>query len=165
MKDKVQSILHWLRSDFKWVLLLVIPVVACTVNFLAYQDFMGWSVKGVLKSKLEILHPALLTSFALVSLVGWRKFSSAALGVMALLGFAFLMREIHFEGSDYLMGLIVLSVLVSAWRASARFDALWKTEWVVSLLFMGFISYFCSEILLDLGLIKQPFEFLYGDAN
>ena len=144
---------------------MMIPVVACGVNFLAHQDFLGWSVKGVLKSKLEILHPTLLLCFAFDSMWDWRKYSSSAFGGMSLLGFAFVMREIHFQGSDYLMAVIVLGVLVSAWRRPERYADLWKSEWAISLLFMGFISYFCSEILLDRGLIKQPFELLYGDPD
>jgi hypothetical protein len=165
MKNRLRVIFKWLYNDFKWPLLILIPVVACLINFLAHQDFLGWSANNVLKSKLEIIHPALLAGFALVSLMGWRMYSSAALGGMAWLGFAFVMREIHFEGSDYLMGVIVVIVLGSAWRSPERYVDLWNSDWVVSLLFMGFVSYFCSEILLDRGLIKQPFELLYGDPD
>lgn len=165
MRQGIHKIVHWLRAEFKWPLLLFIPVVVTTIELLMYQDFLGWSESGVLKSKLEIAHPALLVAFTLLSLIGWRKFSHLPWVGMSLLGFAFVMREIHFEGSDYLMGVLVLGVLGYAWKNPDSFASLWKADWALSLMAMGFVSYFCSEVLFDRGLIKQPIELIMGDPE
>jgi hypothetical protein len=163
--SKSRHILQWFLKYFRWPLLFAIPLIALIVAALSSQDFQGWGAEYVLKNKLEIAHPGLLFAFTLVTLAGWLLRGHRISGWMSLLGAAFFMREIHFEGSDYLMVVIVLGIFVYVWRNPDRFSALWKAHWPLSLLAMCFISYACSEVLFDRGLIKQPFEIIFDDPE
>jgi hypothetical protein len=86
-------------------------------------------------------------------------------GWMALLGCAFFIREIHFEGSGYIMAIILLGIGRMAWRQPHRFTALWNARFALSLIAMCGISYGCSEVLFDRGLIEQPFRIIFSDPD
>lgn len=160
-----QMIYRWIRREFRWPLLLAIPAVALLIALLSSRDFLEWDSRSTLKPVLEIIHPGLLFGFTVIALVGWLGKGYHVSAWMALLGSAFLMREIHFAGSDYLMGIIVLGIAVYVWRHPSKFEALWATPWSLSLLVMSLVSYGCSEVLFDRGLIKQPFEIIFSDPE
>jgi hypothetical protein len=164
-ESNVRYIVQWFKSKFRWSLLLSVPLVALTIAALSSQDFLNWGTEYVLKAKLEIVHPALLFGFVIVSLGGWLVKGLHVSAWMALLGAAFFMREIHFEGSDYLMVIVLLGIFTYAWRNSNHFTKLWIAQWPLSMLVMCFISYASSEILFDRGLIKQPFEIIFNDPD
>jgi hypothetical protein len=136
------------------------------VQFLSQINFLGWGdSSAVLKPYLEIIHPSLLAGFALIGLLHWLKNKTYASLWIALLGAAFFIREIHFEFSDFIMAAIIIGLFFQAYKNPERLSALTNNPTALSLMAMGFISYFCSEILLDRGLIKQPFQIYHGSEE
>lgn len=161
----ISTIFRWLRHDFYRSLILIIPCVALIIATLSSQNFMNWQTGHVLKNVLEVLHPALLGTFTGIMFIGFVARRNQIAGWMALLGSAFFMREIHFEGSDFIMTFILLGIGVTAWRQPSRFTDLWNAPMTLSLIAMCGISYGCSEVLFDRGLIKQPFEIIFSDPE
>jgi hypothetical protein len=158
--------LLWFKNDYKWILTLPIIVVSFAVGFLSSIDFMGWGQDpGALKVKLEILHPGLLVIFVAISLYGWQIKKLNVSGWMALLGSGFLMREIHFLGSDYLMFLILIGTLIYAWKNPSKFTPFWTANWSLCLFVTCFMYYACSEALFDRALIEKPFEFAFNNPD
>jgi hypothetical protein len=162
-KTIFKNIILWFRHEFRWILLPIVPTVALSIALVSALNIGELSTEIPLKGKLEIAHPSLLFLFILVSLAGVFLKNHSESKWLALLGSAFFIREIHFEASDYIMVVLIIGIFAYAWRFPHKFTTLWASPWTVSLIVMCFTSYFCSEILFDRGLIKQPFEIIFSD--
>jgi hypothetical protein len=161
-----EAMLSWVKHEFKWPLVFAIPVVCIVVQVLSQMNFLQWGDSSIhLKRYLEIIHPALLAGFTLVAFAHWLKHHIYASLWISILGAAFFIREIHFPWSDYIMAAIILGLFFQAYKNPDTLAALTKNPIALSLMAMGFISYFSSEILLDRGLIKQPFQIYYGSEE
>ena len=69
--DLLSSILGWVRSDFKWSLLIIPILFSVLIYTLSEVDFQGWGDRHRFKSLMEIVHPVILATFLLVSLQSW----------------------------------------------------------------------------------------------
>lgn len=144
----------WFRTRYRWVLLLVPAIWSITVYLLADANAMGWNDAAICKATMEILHPALLATGAVIAFFGWaltRNVSLAFLGTMC--AFA-LSREFGGQGTSFILyaGLVGLITY-----GHTRLDAIatfLDSRFASSLMATGYICYAISQ-LLDRGVVKR----------
>ena len=163
--DSSFALIHrWIVTEFHWSLLVVPVLVVGLVYLVSFSDFAGSSDDDIFKAYMELLHPALLFGFLIVSWARWivtRQPMFAFLGVLSVCVFS---REIIGQGSSFIVyaGIIVLWIYAS--RHHERVASLLKSDWIMSFLFMCFVCYAASQIL-DRGAIKHIGRFVLADSE
>lgn len=150
----VDSLLGWVRRDFIWGLLIIPVLLTALIYGLSAANFQGWRDSGAFKPLMEIVHPALLSGFLLVSLLRLLVSRDQAFAFLAVLSAFVLAREIMGQGSSWILfaGLIVLVVYGN--RYPDRIASLRCSRWATSFLGMCFVCYLASQ-LLDRGVVKR----------
>ena len=148
------ALLAWARRDFIWGLMILPLLLVVLVHALSEANFQGWQDSGVFKPIMEIVHPALLVGFLLLSLARLLINRDKAFAFLAVLGAFVLGREILGQGSSFILfaGLILLFTYGN--RHPDRIASLLGSRWATSFLAMCFICYLTSQ-LLDRGVVKR----------
>ncbi|MGI9289789.1 MAG: hypothetical protein ACR2QG_00770, partial [Gammaproteobacteria bacterium] len=102
-------------ARIRWSLFLIPVVVGGLVAYGTMNDFKGWSDHHVLKSPLEIIHPAFLVCSFVAALQGYRFTKKFSFIWLCLLAVALFGREIHFNYSEQLIWVALLILAGLAW--------------------------------------------------
>ena len=158
------SLPGWGRRDFKWGL-LIIPVLSSVLVYrLSAANFMGWGDYGVFKSLMEVVHPALLAGFLLVSLLRLFMSRDIAFSFLAVLSLFVLGRELIGQGSTIFLYAGLIGLIVYGNRHPDRIASLLRSKWATSFLGMCFVCYLSSQ-LLDRGVVKRIGWLLLWDTS
>jgi hypothetical protein len=146
--------LGWVRRDFKWGLLIMPILLSALVYRLSVADFQGWGDHSVFKPLMEIVHPALLAGFLLVSLLRLWVSRDTAFAFLAVLSAFVLGRELMGQGSTFILYAALIGLIIYGNRHPDRIASLLRSKWATSFLGMCFVCYLSSQ-LLDRGIIKR----------
>ena len=159
------SSLHgWVRRDFIWGLLLVPVLFSLVVYGLSALNFQGWGNQSVFKPLMEIVHPALLAVFLLVSLLRLWVSRDTAFAFLAVLSAFVLVRELMGQGSTVILYVGLIGLIVYGNRHPDRIVSLLSSKWATSFLGMCFVCYLCSQ-LLDRGIVKRIGWLIFWDTS
>jgi len=158
------SLPGWVRRDFKWGLLIVPVLSSVLVHRLSAANFMGWGDYGVFKSLMEVVHPALLAGFLLVSLLRLFMSRDIAFAFLAVLSLFVLGRELMGQGSTIFLYAGLIGLIVYGNRHPDRIASLLRSKWATSFLGMCFVCYLSSQ-LLDRGVVKRIGWLLLWDTS
>jgi hypothetical protein len=154
MRSFLFSLLGWAHRDFIWGLLIIPILLSVLVYSLSAANFLGWGDHRVFKSLMEIVHPALLAGFLVVSLLRLFVSRDTAFAFLAVLSIFVLGREIMGQGSTVLLYAGLIGLLVYGNRHPDRLVSLLRSKWATSFLGMCFVCYLSSQ-LLDRGIVKR----------
>ncbi len=144
----------WVRREFVWVLLLVPVALAVLVYRLSAANFQGWADSDVFKPLMEIVHPALLLGFLLLSLLRLLTTRDRAFIFLAVLSAFVLGRELMGQGSTLILLAGLAGLIVYADRHPDRVASLRTARWALNFMAMCFVCYLISQ-LLDRGVVKR----------
>jgi hypothetical protein len=150
----LSSLLGWLRRDFLWGLLIVPILYIVLVYSLSEADFRGWGDHSIFKPLMEVVHPALLAGFLLVSLLRLWVSRDPAFAFLAVLSVFVLGRELMGQGSTVILYAALIGLIIYGNRYPDRIASLLQSKWATSFLGMCFVCYLSSQ-LLDRGIIKR----------
>ncbi|MBK6940695.1 MAG: hypothetical protein IPH13_10925 [Planctomycetes bacterium] len=146
-RSRIARIWGWFRRNYAaWFSL--IPIVGlATFRTLAARDVFGWNDEPTCKGMMEIVHPTILATLAVIAWVRCAVARSWIHGWLGALGTVLFCREIHFAGASIVLvgGGGVLAWL--AWKHAARMAPLAGRRVVLSLFLTGFVCYAGSQIL------------------
>ncbi len=148
------STLGWVRRDFKWGLLIVPILLSALVYSLSAANFQGWGDHSVFKPLMEVVHPALLAGFLLVSLLRLWVSRDTAFAFLAVLSVFVLGRELMGQGSTVILYAALIGLIIYGNRHPDRIASLLRSQWATSFLGMCFVCYLSSQ-LLDRGIVKR----------
>jgi hypothetical protein len=154
IRSFLSSMLGWVRRDFKWVLLIVPLLYIVLVYSLSEADFQGWGDHSVFKPLMEVVHPALLAGFLLVSLLRLWVSRDTAFAFLAVLSVFVLGRELMGQGSTFILYAALMGLIIYGNRYPDRIASLLQSKWATSFLGMCFVCYLSSQ-LLDRGIVKR----------
>ena len=154
IRSFLSSMLGWVRRDFKWGLLIVPILYIVLVYSLSEADFQGWGDHSVFKPLMEIVHPALLAGFLLVSLLRLWVSRDTAFAFLAVLSVFVLGRELMGQGSTVILYAALIGLIIYGNRHPDRIASLLRSQWATSFLGMCFVCYLSSQ-LLDRGIVKR----------
>jgi len=158
------SLLGWARRDFIWAL-LIIPILSSVLVYrLSAANFLEWGDYGVFKAQMEVLHPALLAGFLLVSLLRLWVSRDAAFAFLAVLSVFVLGRELMGQGSTILLYAGLTGLIVYGNKHPDRIASLLRSKWATSFLGMCFVCYLSSQ-LLDRGVVKRIGWLIFWDTS
>jgi hypothetical protein len=158
------SLLDWARRDFMWGL-LIIPILSSVVVYsLSAADFMGWGDHSVFKALMEIVHPALLAGFFVVSLLRLWVSRDAAFAFLAVLSVFVLGRELMGQGSTILLYAGLIGLIVYGNKHPDRIASMLRSKWATSFLGLCFVCYLSSQ-LLDRGIVKRIGWLIFWDTS
>lgn len=150
----LKSLRGWIRREFIWSLLVIPILLIVAVYLLSEADFMGWRDHKVFKSLMEIVHPAFLAVFLLVSLFRLWLGRAAVFAFLAILAGFLLGREIIGQGSSIVCYAGLIGLLIYGNRHPDRIAPLLGSRWATNFLGMCFVCYLSSQ-LLDRGIVKR----------
>ena len=150
----LSSLPGWARRDFLWGLLIVPVLFVVLVYYLSETNFQGWGEGNVFKPLMEIVHPALLAGFLLVSLLRFWVSRDTAFAFLAVLAGFVLTRELIGQGSTFILITGLIGLIIYGRRHPDRIDDLLQSRWAMSFLGMCFVCYLSSQ-LLDRGIVKR----------
>jgi hypothetical protein len=154
IRSFLSSMLGWVRRDFKWGLLIVPILYIVLVYSLSEADFQGWGDHSVFKPLMEVVHPALLAGFLLVSLLRLWVSRDTAFAFLAVLSVFVLGRELMGQGSTFILYAALMGLIIYGNRYPDRIASLLRSQWATSFLGMCFVCYLSSQ-LLDRGIVKR----------
>jgi hypothetical protein len=154
IRSFLSSMLGWLRRDFLWGLLIVPILYIVLIYSLSEADFQGWGDHSVFKPLMEIVHPALLAGFLLVSLLRLWVSRDTAFAFLAVLSVFVLGRELMGQGSTFILYAALMGLIIYGNRYPDRIASLLRSQWATSFLGMCFVCYLSSQ-LLDRGIVKR----------
>jgi hypothetical protein len=150
----LSSLLAWARRDFLLGLLIVPVLYVVLVYYLSEANFQGWGEGKLFKPLMEIVHPALLAGFLLVSLLRFWMSRDTAFAFLAVLSVFVLTRELIGQGSTFILYAAIIGLIVYGNKHPDRIASLLRSKWATSFLGMCFVCYLSSQ-LLDRGIIKR----------
>lgn len=152
----MKNFVKWFFSIFQWPLLVLPCVVAATVYWLTEIDFCGFRDYSVLKSRMELLHPAVLAAAVLVAAQGWRLTRDFSYLWLFFAALNFLGRECRIVGhaSSELVFLVFAVLVAVAVKKRSAMTGLWLDRTAASLFTMCLVTYFLSQAL-DRKLIEH----------
>ncbi len=150
----LSSILGWVRRDFKWGLLIVPILFSVLIYTLSEVDFQGWGNRHRFKYLMEIVHPAFLATFLLVSLQSWFSTKDTTFAFLTVLSVFLLGREFVGQGAGFVLYPALIGIVVYGNRNQNRIASLLRSRWATSFLGMCFLCYLISQFL-DRGLVKR----------
>jgi hypothetical protein len=103
---------------------------------------------------MEIVHPALLAGFLLVSLLRLWVSRDTAFAFLAVLSVFVLGRELMGQGSTFILYAALMGLIIYGNRYPDRIASLLRSQWATSFLGMCFVCYLSSQ-LLDRGIVKR----------
>ena len=152
----------YFRQDFiSWLWPLPL-VLAALVYAGSDANLFGWSDSDRAKDMMEILHPALLATGALLSLMFWKVTADYSLGLMAAICSSCLGRELGGQGTS---SILIVGLFLCIWYTDShreQMKSFLQSLWPRSLVALCFISYAGSQ-LLDRSVIKHSGRLLSGD--
>jgi len=154
LRSFLSSMLGWVVRDFIWGLLIIPILLIVLVYSLSAVNFQGWADHSVFKPLMEIVHPALLASFLLVSLLRLWMSRDTAFAFLAVLSGFVLGRELMGQGSTIILYAGLIGIIVYGHRHPDRIGSLLRSKWATSFLGMCFMCYLISQ-LLDRGIVKR----------
>ncbi len=164
IRSFLNSLLGWVRRDFKWGLLIIPVLSSVLVYSLSAANFLEWGDHSVFKALMEIVHPALLAGFLLVSLLRLFISRDTVFAFLAVLSVFVLGRELMGQGSTILLYAGLIGLIVYGNRHPDRIASLLHSKWATSFLGMCFVCYLSSQ-LLDRGLVKRIGWLLLWDTS
>ena len=160
----LSSLYAWVRRDFIRGLLLIPVLFSLVVYGLSALNFQGWGNQSVFKPLMEIVHPALLAVFLLVSLLRLWVSRDTAFAFLAVLSAFVLVRELVGQGSTVILYVGLIGLIVYGNRHPDRIVSLLSSKWATSFLGMCFVCYLCSQ-LLDRGIVKRIGWLIFWDTS
>lgn len=148
------SLPGWVRRDFAWGLLICPVLLVAMIYHLSAADFRGWSDSDVFKPLMEIVHPAFLLGFLLLSLARLLLTRDRVFAFLAVLSAFVLGREIMGQGSTVILLVGLAGLIIYADKHPDRIASLRHARWAMNFLGMCFVCYLASQ-LLDRGLVKR----------
>ncbi len=103
---------------------------------------------------MEVVHPALLAGFLLVSLLRLWVSRDPAFAFLAVLSVFVLGRELMGQGSTVILYAALIGLIIYGNRYPDRIASLLQSKWATSFLGMCFVCYLSSQ-LLDRGIVKR----------
>jgi hypothetical protein len=164
IRSFLSSILGWVRRDFKWGLLIVPILLSALVYSLSAANFQGWGDHSVFKPLMEVVHPALLAGFLLVSLLRLWVSRDTAFAFLAILSVFVLGRELMGQGSTVILYAALIGLIIYGNRYPDRIASLLQSKWATSFLGMCFVCYLSSQ-LLDRGIVKRVGWLILWDTS
>jgi hypothetical protein len=162
--DLVSSILGWIRSDFKWSLLIIPILFSVLIYSLSEVDYQGWGDRHRFKFLMEIVHPVILATFLLVSLQSWLSTKDTTFIFLTVLSVLVLGRELYGQGAGFVFYPALIGLIVYGSRNPDRIASLLGSKWATSFLGMCFLCYLSSQ-LLDRGLVKRIGWLIFWDTS
>lgn len=160
----VSSIRKWARRDFNWSLLIVPVLYSVLIYIFSEVDFQGWGDRHRFKSLMEIVHPAFLAIFLLVSLQSWFSTRDTTFVFLTVLSVVVLGRELIGQGAGFLFYPALVGLVVYGYRNPDRIASLLRSRWATSFLCMCFLCYLGSQCL-DRGLVKRIGWLIFWDTS
>ena len=154
MRSFLYHLFGWVRRDFIWGLLIIPILLMVMVYCLSEANFQGWGDKTVFKPLMEIVHPALLAGFLILSLLRYVTTRDTAFAFLAVLSVFVLLRELLGQGSSFILFAGLIGLFVYGNRHPDRIDSLLRSRWAANLMMMCFVCYLTSQ-LIDRGLVKR----------
>ena len=162
--DFLSSLHGWARRDFIWGLLVIPLLLIVLVYSLSATNFQGWGNQSAFKDLMEIVHPALLAGFLLVSLLRLWLSRNTAFAFLAVLSVFVLGRELMGQGSTFILFAAIIGLIIYGRRHPDRIGSLLQSRWAISFLGMCFVCYLCSQ-LLDRGIVKRIGWLIFWDTS
>jgi hypothetical protein len=148
------AVLKWAQREFIWGLLIVPVLFVALVYSLCDANFLGWRDSDVFKPLMEIVHPALLAGFLLLSLVSWRLTRDISFCFLMVLSIFVLARELIGQGSTFVLYAAIIGLILYGRHNPQGIGSLLRSRWATSFLGMCFLCYLSSQ-LLDRGIVKR----------
>ena len=164
IRSFLSSVLGWARRDFLWALMIVPVLFVGLIYHLSAADFAGWADRNVFKTLMEIVHPALLAGFLIISLLRLWVSRDTVFAFLAVLSVFVLGRELMGQGSTFILFAALIGLIIYGRRHPARIAPLLNSRWATSFLGMCFVCYLCSQ-LLDRGIIKRIGWLIFWDTS
>ena len=162
--DFLSSLHGWARRDFIRGLLVIPLLLIVLVYTLSAANFQGWGNQSAFKDLMEIVHPALLAGFLLVSLIRLWLSRNTAFAFLAVLSVFVLGRELMGQGSSFILFAAIIGLIIYGRRHPDRIGSLLQSRWALSFLGMCFVCYLCSQ-LLDRGIVKRIGWLIFWDTS
>ena len=162
--DFLSSLHGWARRDFIWGLLIVPILFIALVYYFSAVNFLGWADRNLFKSLMEIVHPALLAGFLLVSVIRLWGSRDTAFAYLAVLSVFVLGRELMGQGSTFILFAALIGLIIYGRWHPDRIASLLQSRWALSFLGMCFVCYLCSQ-LLDRGIVKRIGWLIFWDTS
>jgi hypothetical protein len=164
MLDFLSSLKGWARRDFIWGMLIV-PLLHIVLFYqLSKINFSGWADQSLFKSLMEIVHPALLAGFILLSLLRLWISRDTAFAFLAVLGAFVLGRELMGQGSTFILLAAIIGLILYGRRYPDLIASLLTSRWALSFIGMCFVCYFSSQ-MLDRGIVKRIGWLIFWDTS
>ena len=158
------SVFAWARRDFLWALLIVPVLHVLLVYYFSKINYLGWADRNEFKALMEIVHPALLAGFFLVSLLRLWASRDTAFAFLAVLSAFVLGRELMGQGSTFILIAALIGLIIYGRKFPDRIASLLQSRWALSFLFMCFVCYLSSQ-LLDRGIVKRIGWLIFWDTS
>jgi len=155
---------YWFAHVFHWWLLAVVPIHLGLISYLSQYDLGIFRDEDATKRVFELIHPAVLVGFTLVSLQGYRLTRSTQFGWLTLFGAVLFCRELHFFGSGPILVGGLLMLLWAAVRQVEERRSFLAERWPASLFTLSFVSYVISQ-LLDRGVFQFSIQTIRGNPH
>ena len=160
----MSSLYGWVRRDFIWAMLMVPVLHILLVYHLSATNFSGWADRNAFKALMEIVHPALLAGFLLISLLRLWVSRDAVFAFLAVLSVFVLGRELMGQGSTFILFAGLIGLIIYGRTHPDRIVSLLQSRWAMSFLGMCFVCYLCSQ-LLDRGIVKRIGWLIFWDTS
>ncbi len=162
--DFLSSLYGWARRDFIWGLLVIPLLLIVLVYSLSAANFQGWGNQSAFKDLMEIVHPALLAGFLLISLLRLWVSRDTVFAFLAVLSVFVLGRELMGQGSTFILITGLIGLIIYGRRHPDRIDPLLQSRLAMSFLAMCFVCYLCSQ-LLDRGVVTRIGWLIFWDTS
>lgn len=163
-RSKVARVWDWFTRNYAASFLLIPVLGLATFRTLAARDVLGWNDEPTCKGMMEIVHPTILATLAVIAWIRCAVSRSWIHGWLGALGTVLFCRELHFSGASIVLvgGGGALAWL--AWKHAPRMAPLAGRRLVLSLFLTGFVCYAGSQIL-DRNVIKHVGRAVSGDKK
>jgi len=152
----------YFKREFIWWLLVVPLTFPFLIYVLSDANVMNWGDDDVVKGLMEVVHPSLLATALVASLLMWAVTRDASLGLIGGISASCLSRELGGQGTSTLLVVGLCAVIVYGDTHRNQIETFLNSRWTKALIALCFISYAGSQ-LLDRGIIKHSVRLATGD--
>lgn len=163
-RSTIARIWDWFRRNYAVGFLLIPVLGVLTFRTLAAQDVLGWNDEPTCKGMMEIVHPTILASLAVIAWIRCAVSRSWIHGWLGALGTVLFCREIHFSGASIVLVGGGLTLAWLAWKHAPKMAPLAGRRLVLSLFLTGFVCYAGSQVL-DRNVFKHVGRALTSDKK
>jgi hypothetical protein len=154
----------WFRTRYMWPMLLVPAVWGVVVYQLEDADVIGWHNSAICQDIMEIVHPALLLSGALIAISGWGFVRDGSLAFLSVMCAFVVSREFGGQGTSLILYAGLVGLITYGHMRPGKIATLLESRFACSLMATCFLCYVISQ-LFDRGIIKRLGWLLTWDTS